>query len=1006
MKKKVISLLIIFLLLFTNYAFAYTPTSSFTFEYDRTKSDSSVKLLNSTATVKTSATRIGSEYTAITSIASNNFNNKDFSSGNIIINQPQSTEECLYTENSHAFYIFDQETTNDVIDRYITIKFPKEKKKYEFSKDEFYIIFKDAVSYNNKKYNLKMELKSIALDFASNSSDTKREIFFHAGQYRKNETTSYYEATDFYPGVGASKLLTTGPANNAEINVEQTVIDDNGNSVPVSGFYVLTDLDLEQGIAIDGFEVSRNNVFMEKKSDTESTATETIKYYKKDNSNNFSTYIYSTTDTDLSGNSGNVYLLLKDKSSLNMTYTFGTKGAHSTVGYIKGPNYYSVETNAINGNITSSVYNLEQGDIKKIDYTPTDDTYYLKRITIDGVNQTLTPSIQSSYTFTNIDSNHTIEVEYAKKVTIQFDSKGGNPVPTQTRIPGETATRVETTRDGYTFRGWYTDENYTTLYNFENPVNEDIILYAKWDKNDVYHNITYIVLGEPDDNNATNPDSYKEGDTTKTITNPTKQGYTFSGWYENQNLTGNPVTTLNVTNRTDDITLYGRWTKNEEPSANYTVRHYLEDENGTITYNGKKYRLDENTTETKSARVNSNVTEQAITYVGYTAQNNSLNGTVRQDGSLTLDFYYDKIQYTVTFDTKGGAPVPNQQTKKYLEKVSKPTDPTKNGYNFLYWYEIINGIEVPYDFNTPVTSNKTLIAKWQEVIPEDVYHNIRYIIDGTADNSAGNPERFKEGSTTPLTIYNPTKHGYTFSGWYDNQGLNGNKITTLDVSNKTSDITLYGKWTKNKEPYSSYIVNHYLEDENGTVTKDNKKYKLDNTETKQAQTDTTVTENAHTYEGYEAEKSSISGIATEDGSLVLNFYYNKKQYKVTFDSKGGTKVNDQTKIYGEKVDEPENPTKDGYKFLYWYEEKDGKKVIYDFDKPVNSDKHLIAEWEEIKIIPDTPKENTVPTQKTDTTVAQKVIPNTGVGTAIFGAIIAIICAFFGIRYFKLRKDMK
>lgn len=86
MKKKIISLLIIFLLLFTNYAFAYTTTTNFTFEYDRNKSDSSVKLLNSTATVKTSETRIGSEYTAIMGIESNNYNNKDYSSGNIIIN--------------------------------------------------------------------------------------------------------------------------------------------------------------------------------------------------------------------------------------------------------------------------------------------------------------------------------------------------------------------------------------------------------------------------------------------------------------------------------------------------------------------------------------------------------------------------------------------------------------------------------------------------------------------------------------------------------------------------------------------------------------------------------------------------------------------------------------------------------------------------------------------------------------------------------------------------------
>ena len=145
----------------------------------------------------------------------------------------------------------------------------------------------------------------------------------------------------------------------------------------------------------------------------------------------------------------------------------------------------------------------------------------------------------------------------------------------------------------------------------------------------------------------------------------------------------------------------------------------------------------------------------------------------------------------------------------------------------------------------------------------------------------------------------------------------------------------------------------------------------------------------------------------KDLSAAQNFYYNKKQYNITFDSKGGTEVKDQTKIYGEKVDKPQNPTKEGYKFLYWYEEKDGEKVIYDFDTPVTSDKKLIAEWEEIKIIPETPKqENTISTQKTDTTTATKVLPNTGIGTAIIVAIILLAGAIFGIRYFKLKNDMK
>ena len=265
-----------------------------------------------------------------------------------------------------------------------------------------------------------------------------------------------------------------------------------------------------------------------------------------------------------------------------------------------------------------------------------------------------------------------------------------------------------------------------------------------------------------------------------------------------------------------------------------------------------------------------------------------------------------------------------------------------------------------------------------------------------------------EEDTNTITIAEPTKEGYTFSGWYDNQELQGTKIANLDVSDKKDDITLYGKWIQNEPQNIDYKINYYLEDENGTITKGNKKYKLENTETKQAPINSTVNVNAKTFEGYDPEDSTLSGVVKEDDELVLNFYYNKKQYTITFDSKDGTEIEDQTKEYGEKITKPNDPTKEGYRFLYWYEEKDGKKVIYDFDKPVNSDKKLIAEWEENKIIPDASQtEKQIPTQKEDTTTSKKILPNTGVmGTMILFSVIMILGLFFGIGYFKLKKYIK
>ena len=65
--------------------------------------------------------------------------------------------------------------------------------------------------------------------------------------------------------------------------------------------------------------------------------------------------------------------------------------------------------------------------------------------------------------------------------------------------------------------------------------------------------------------------------------------------------------------------------------------------------------------------------------------------------------------YTVTFNTQLGPGIKTQEVKKG-NQVIKPSDPTYEGYTFMGWY--LDNEE--YDFNTPVNSNLTLDAKWEE----------------------------------------------------------------------------------------------------------------------------------------------------------------------------------------------------------------------------------------------------------------------------------------------------
>ncbi len=136
-------------------------------------------------------------------------------------------------------------------------------------------------------------------------------------------------------------------------------------------------------------------------------------------------------------------------------------------------------------------------------------------------------------------------------------------------------------------------------------------------------------------------------------------------------------------------------------------------------------------------------------------------------------------EYTVTFDTQGG------NTIEYIKveennKVTKPDDPTREGYTFVGWYLDLDD-EESYDFNSSVTKDITLYAKWAS--GSNVY-TITLNIDGKLTTI----ETDENGLISKPT--NPSKSGYTFVGWY----LDDEKYDFKTPF--TSDSTLVAKFTK------------------------------------------------------------------------------------------------------------------------------------------------------------------------------------------------------------------
>lgn len=142
-------------------------------------------------------------------------------------------------------------------------------------------------------------------------------------------------------------------------------------------------------------------------------------------------------------------------------------------------------------------------------------------------------------------------------------------------------------------------------------------------------------------------------------------------------------------------------------------------------------------------------------------------------------------EYTVTFNAYGGFPAPDEQHVKSGEKAVLPVAPTLKGYTFAFWY--LGDDEqnaTAYDFDTPVTGDITLTAKW----------NInKYTV--TFNSYGGTPvppaQEVEYGLTATEPATAPTKTGYTFDGWY----LGDEKYDFSDAVEQ--NITLYANWKKN-----------------------------------------------------------------------------------------------------------------------------------------------------------------------------------------------------------------
>lgn len=253
-----------------------------------------------------------------------------------------------------------------------------------------------------------------------------------------------------------------------------------------------------------------------------------------------------------------------------------------------------------------------------------------------------------------------------KKYTITFDSDGGSVVEKQIVKRGEKVNKpTDPTRDGYIFIEW---DLGSSIYDFSAKVTRNLILKAVW-KEQEGGKVTYVVNFNTDGGNSVSNQIINKDGTIIKPQDPVRDGYKFLGWYSN-----NVLFDFN-TPITKNLELIAKWEKAKDNSTTGT------------------------TTTTKKNDTTSSTTKKTTT-----KKNDTTNTTTTKKTTTTTT---EAKKYTVKFDSNGGSKVSSKEVTSG-SKVTKPSNPTRTGYKFGGW--TLNN--KAYDFNSKVTSNITLVAKW------------------------------------------------------------------------------------------------------------------------------------------------------------------------------------------------------------------------------------------------------------------------------------------------------
>jgi uncharacterized repeat protein (TIGR02543 family) len=527
----------------------------------------------------------------------------------------------------------------------------------------------------------------------------------------------------------------------------------------------------------------------------------------------------------------------------------------------------------------------------------------------------------------------------ANSYTVSFDTQGGTSVDALGFDFGDTLTLpAGPTRNGYTFAGWFAGPSggsaMGSTHTPSSPGN--FTLYAHWTANN--NNITY------DDNGATTQhvggdSTYATGSEFTLPTAPTRSGFLFAGWQ----MVGGHISTASIDslaftaspNGYGSITLTAQWTP-----LSYTVTY---DDNSPTTAHvggGTTYSTGGTfTLPTPPARSGYTFTGWQMTGMHVSAtpiSSLAISVTPVGYGNVILTADWSANSYTVTYDTQGGSSV-SSETFLFGNAVTLPTAPTRTGYVFIGWYVTAeDGMPLDAEFTPSTPGDVTIYAQWSEGS-----YSVTYV-DNNADTAhAGGDGTYSTDSPFALPTP-PSRAGYEFAGWI----LTGTHAPTQHVALDSTtaqtsgfgNITLTAQWSVN-----SYSVNY---DSQGGSDVDPSSFVYGTT---------VMLADAPSRTGYNflgwfvtptggtALSSSLTPIVP--GDVTLYAQWAMSNYTITYDSRGGSSVDNTDFYYGDTVTLRGGPIRSGYTFDGWFESASGgQQVDTDFTPDAAENVTLYAHW--------------------------------------------------------------